>query len=136
MKKRKLDRYKEDYSKSTEYENNSISISFKDTCEKNCLLEQWNAAGDLKQLNKCLKIISSLTWTSLPSYNGLYFKRVPYVSLTKPLPEQISKDEAIFELRIGCDSARRLFGYRNKNVFHIIWFDLNHSVIPYSKIVR
>ena len=133
--KGKLEKYKAFYSEEN-YDNEDIVISFKYTCEKNFLLKDWNKPDDLKDLNSCLKTISQINWIQFLTHKGLNAKVIRGENFTKELPSNISNDETIFEVRVSNSSSKRLFGYRNKNIFYIIWFDLKHEALPYHKVKR
>lgn len=102
-------------------------FSFSDTCPNHFLLEHWQS-NELKQLIQALRDFGNRSWSELRKLKG--FKSVDQRHFSQPLPEYISPELTIWECRVT--GRARLFGYRNKNVFHIVWFDRNHEVYPMS----
>lgn len=104
-------------------------LSFKDVCPNHFQLEEWQGT-ELKQLVDTLKKLGNSTWQDALKIKGLGIKIVDPKTFSKDLPEYISPDVSIYECRVS--QRARLFGYRIRNVFHVIWFDRNHEVYPMS----
>lgn len=103
-------------------------FSFLHSSDQHCLLSDWRG-DELSELIKAFKTMEALPWNQLQRHHGLGFKVVD--SFSRPLPQAISPDETIFEVRV-CQ-RKRVFGYRAGNVFRIIWFDRNHEICPEGK---
>ena len=106
-------------------------FSFMHVADKHCLLSKWRGK-ELDELIEALKTMEQLTWDRIGTHNGLRF--TPISNPAKPLPERVSPDETIYEIRV-C-SVKRVFGYRTGNVFRILWFDREHEVCPWHKVKR
>jgi hypothetical protein len=107
--------------------NNLPNISFLHLCENNGQLHDLSKQ-DLKQLSKFLRRISSMTWSQIRSSDGIKMKKIPRYSISFSLPQTVSEDEEIFELRVS--QEHRLWGFPNNGTFYVIWFDPTHVVCP------
>ncbi|OPY59352.1 MAG: hypothetical protein A4E56_03239 [Pelotomaculum sp. PtaU1.Bin065] len=103
-------------------------FSFKFCSDNHCLLSEWDGE-EIAELIRTFKKMESLTWTGVFKHGGLRYKYIDNYS--KPLPLMVSKDETIGEIRVSKQS--RIFGFRNRNVFHIIWFDNKHEICPETR---
>ncbi|WYP28464.1 hypothetical protein NSQ54_10310 [Alkalihalobacillus sp. FSL W8-0930] len=104
-------------------------FSFKHACNHHFQLSDWQSI-ELAELIECFRKLESQSWTNImkQSKRGLGYCKVDPKTFSKSLPEYISPEHTIIELRVN--KKARLFGYRWENVFHIIWFDRNHDVYP------
>ena len=103
-----------------------ISFSYVDNTRWQ--LSKWKG-NELTDLIKCFKKMESMSWSQIKVHSGLRYK-----SLTDPPNinnDNISEDVTICEMRV-CD-VKRIHGFRDKNVFCIVWFDRDHSVCPEGK---
>lgn len=103
------------------------NISFLHLCENNGQLHDLSKQ-DLKQLSKFLRRISSMTWSQIRSSDGIKMKKIPRYSMSFALPQTVSEDEEIFEMRVS--QEHRLWGFPNNGTFYVIWFDPSHAVCP------
>lgn len=113
---------------SIDYDNVNPVFSFRHACQNNCLLSSWQTT-ELDQLVKRLKYIEQMTWKEVKANKGLNYKPVENYVLT--LPSSVPKDSVIRELKV--DDTKRLFGFRDGNIFFFIWFDREHEVEPMNK---
>lgn len=89
-------------------------------------LEEWQSR-ELKDLIDTFKKMEQLSWNDIFKHRGLNVKAIEDVNY----PKEISPDETIYEIRV-C-KVKRVFGFIDKNIFNLIWFDREHSVCPEGK---
>ena len=88
------------------------------------LLAHWTKE-ELEDLLSFFDKMEQRTWEQIiqaPGDKGLGYKHISSVSP----PEHVSPDRKIHEARV-C-RTKRVFGYREDNVFNIIWFDRTHDI--------
>jgi|HigsolmetaAR203D_1030402.scaffolds.fasta_scaffold26797_2 hypothetical protein len=102
-------------------------FSFAFACPNHFQLSEWQRE-ELKHLVDTLRRYSRMKWEEIRKVKG--FRSVDPNTFSVPLPDDISPDIVILEFRVS--KRARIFGYRSKQVFHIIWFDRNHEVYPMS----
>jgi hypothetical protein len=110
-------------------DNTAPTFSFKSCDENQFTLSKWQPK-EIEQLISTLKRLEHCTWQQIKNNKGFGYKKVDPDTLNYALPEYISPDETIIELRVS--KRARLFGYRSRNIYHIIWFDRNHDVYDMS----
>lgn len=76
---------------------------------------------------KTLKVFCSLNWSDVSSYKDLGWDRVPEGSMKFPIPPKLKKDH-LYHIKVS--RGGRLWGYRNGDVFELIWLDPQHRVTP------
>jgi hypothetical protein len=103
------------------------NISFSHLCESKGQLQDLSKQ-DLKQLSNFLRRISSMTWAQIRSSDGVKMKKIPRHSLSYALPQTVSEDEDIFEMRVS--QEHRIWGFPNNGTFYVVWFDPTHAVCP------
>ena len=72
---------------------------------------------------------SRMTWAEIMNARrqGLGSEKIPRHALRVGIPSGITDDVTVFlVLRFG--AARRLIGFRERSVFHIVWVDPKHAV--------
>lgn len=106
-------------------------FSFIHVSDKHCPLSNWRGK-ELNELIVTLQTMEQLTWDNMKAHKGLNIK--PITKFAKPLPQRVSPDETIFEVKV-CE-VKRIFGYRTGNVFRVLWFDREHEVCPWRKVKR
>ena len=87
-------------------------------CEKN---EKVAILDKLHQL-------SQLTWVQLhqsPKHSYGY-EKIPRNAIKRPVPSQITEDVTLIAFRFHGKAA--MVGYREHEIFHIIWFDRDFSL--------
>ncbi|MDQ4679890.1 hypothetical protein [Stenotrophomonas maltophilia group sp. RNC7] len=89
-------------------------------------LYEW-APNELKDLMNTFNQMEQLTWNDVLKHSGLRVKIIRDIKQ----PPHISPDESIYEIRV-C-KVKRIFGYIDKNIFNLVWFDREHSVCPEGK---
>ncbi len=104
-------------------------FSFCDSCPNHFQLSEWQST-ELKSLVDTFKNMGKRPWSELKADRGLQIKMVDPKYFSKKLPDFISQDVTIHELRVS--KRARIFGHRTGNVFNIIWFDRNHDVYKMS----
>ncbi|EOP46686.1 MAG6450 family protein [Bacillus cereus] len=103
------------------------TISFQHLCDKNGQLHELTKR-DLKHLSNFLRRVSVMTWSQIRLSDGIKTKKIPITSLRYTLPNSVSEEEEILEMRVS--QEHRLWGFQNQSTFYVIWFDPNHSVCP------
>lgn len=104
-------------------------FSFKHVDNNRYRLSEW-WGDELDQLVETFKKMESLRWPDIHRHSGLDCKHVEPYEYIAELPEMISPDVKILQIRASKKS--RIFGYRWKHVFRLVWFDKNHDVRPMS----
>lgn len=89
-------------------------------------LYDWNSS-EIRDLMDTFRKMEQSTWYDVLKHPGLNLKKIEYINY----PAHISPDESIYEIRV-C-KVKRIFGFIDKNIFNLIWFDRNHSVCPEGK---
>ncbi|MBY0597675.1 MAG6450 family protein [Bacillus bingmayongensis] len=103
------------------------TISFQHLCERNGQLDELNKK-DLKQLSNFLRRVSGMTWSQIRLSDGIKTKKIPVSSLRYALPNSVSEEEEILEMRVS--QEHRIWGFQNQSTFYVIWFDPKHAVCP------
>lgn len=101
-------------------------FKFYNADSNNWTLNEWSST-EIKDLVKTFKLMEQISWYDIQKHGGLRLKSIKNIEY----PDYISPDETIYEIRV-CDE-KRLFGFINKNIFNLIWFDRDHSVCPEGK---
>jgi len=101
-------------------------FKFSSVDSKNWTLDKWKSK-ELKHLIRTFKQMEQISWNKIHQHSGFRLKKVKNINY----PNHISPDETIYEIRV-C-KVKRLFGFIDKNIFNIIWFDREHSVCPEGK---
>jgi hypothetical protein len=114
----------------TDKENPTFSFKYAD--ENRYSLSDWTKS-EIKDLIRALKKIEGYTWEQIKKQGaktrgesvGCGFK---IIKDHPSLPEGVSKDVDISEMRICV--TKRIFGFRvpRSSIYSIIWFDRNHSI--------
>lgn len=89
-------------------------------------LHEWNS-NELKDLIKTFKQMEQIPWNNILQHGGFRIKAIKDINP----PPHISPDETIYEIRV-C-KVKRIFGFIDKNIFNLVWFDRDHSVCPEGK---
>lgn len=71
--------------------------------------------------------------SKLADYN---MQDCPNQNASKRLANQYDGADTLTRLTIEDSGSLRLFGIREANIFHIVWWDQNHEVWPENKIKR
>lgn len=108
------------------------SFSFKHIDNNRYRLSEWNPQ-EIDDLTYALRKIENLTWFQIKTQGsrksggsvGCGFKTI---SNPPRLPESISEDVTISEMRV-CQK-KRIFGFRlpSSPIYCLVWFDRNHSI--------
>lgn len=106
-------------------------FSFKHLCTNHFQLHEWGSE-ELKSLTDTFIKMEQQSWTDIMKQRkrGLGYAVVDPSTFSKSLPRHISPDVSIIEIRVT--QKARLFGYRWRNIFNVIWFDRNHEVYDMS----
>ncbi|HLO48869.1 MAG TPA: hypothetical protein VK211_10685 [Kamptonema sp.] len=117
-------------SSSTDEEHPSFRFTYAD--KNRWLLSDWTSQ-EINELIEGLKKIEKYTWGQIKGHGskkrgesvGTGYK---LINKHPTLPENVPEDVRLSEMRI--DEKKRIFGFRLKSVYYIIWFDRNHEVCP------
>lgn len=110
------------------YDDMNVVISFRKVDHGKWTLSCWKGK-ELTDLIKCFQKIEEMTWKQVYKHDGLNYGVIE--GLPKITHFKLSPDVSICEMRV-C-KVKRIFGYRDRNVFYIIWFDRDHSICPQNK---
>ena len=115
--------------KSIDYDSMSGKVAFESVVHnKTCSISDWNGR-EFKLLIDCFQKIEKLSWKQIQSDPGLNFERNKNIAL--PLPSNFPPDANLCSIRVN--QKMRLYGYRVREFFYIVWFDKNHLVCPMGK---
>ncbi|MFP3340192.1 hypothetical protein R0J91_19595, partial [Micrococcus sp. SIMBA_131] len=73
------------------------------------------------------KVLGNLSWNEITKHKGLGWDRVPEKNMKYRIPESLNKKE-LYHLKIS--RKARVWGYREGDAFHLVWFDPDHQVTP------
>ncbi|MBP0019725.1 MAG: hypothetical protein J7647_19500 [Cyanobacteria bacterium SBLK] len=98
-------------------------------------LSSWTAS-EIDDLIKGLKKIERYTWGQIRNHGsktrgqsvGTGYK---LITNHPNLPDDCPEDIKLSEMRI--DEKKRIFGFRDAEIYYIIWFDRGHSARPENK---
>lgn len=71
-----------------------------------------------------MHVLSELTWQKIKQQDRkkLGCEPIEHSSLSRPIPKHLTPDVTILSFRFNSRDAR-MVGYREYNIFHIIWLD-------------
>lgn len=95
---------------------------------RKCSIDTWHGK-DFKLLIDFFVKLESLTWKEIYNDKGLNFERNKNIALC--LPQGFPPDANLCSMRVN--DKKRVYGYRVKDFFYIVWFDKNHEVCPQGK---
>jgi hypothetical protein len=76
-----------------------------------------------------LRTFCELPWTGIHASDGLRPRPAPDSQRRNaPRPPGLSPDVNITKIRAS--GKCRIYGYRDGDVFHLLWFDRNHLIMP------
>ena len=75
-----------------------------------------------------MRLLSKLTWQEIKSSyrHGLGSEKIPRYRFFTTIPNQVADDEALLSIRFYGKAP--MVGIRRKQIFHIIWFDIDFNV--------
>lgn len=75
-----------------------------------------------------LRILSQSTWQQLHQLprHGQGYEKISRDAITAPIPDCITPDDTILAFRF--QAKKPMVGFRDGNVFHIVWFDRDFSL--------
>ncbi|QJC52765.1 hypothetical protein HGI30_15130 [Paenibacillus albicereus] len=74
---------------------------------------------------KQFKIMGSMTWNEIYSHKGFKWEEIPERSMKYAIPKSLNRT-SLFHVKVS--GKFRVWGYREDNVFHLVWIDPNHDV--------
>jgi hypothetical protein len=85
-------------------------------------------AVDKGEFAQRLQELSQLTWNQivLAPRQGFGSETIALRSIKVAVPNHITDDRRLLAFRFG--DAARIVGYREDQIFHIVWIDPNHNV--------
>ena len=112
-----------------------FSFQYYDTRQQDYCISSWSEEQILKALGR-LKDISSKSFDQLKQGGRVYsFGSVNWARTIKPngFPDAKANNvgEPFHFALIGVNNQlARVFGAYQKGVFYIVWFDINHDILP------
>lgn len=103
--------------------NVSVSFRYAEPGGKQCLSQC--GSDHTKDVIDTLRILCSLTWTQVHGHKGLGWCEIPDHSISFTRPQEIDQQIKIAEIR--CSQKGRIWGFNQRTVFHILWFDPDHD---------
>lgn len=94
----------------------------KDYCVLKCTNEE--KVGFAEKLRE----LSNLTWNEIinAQRHGMGSEKIKRVSILKQIPKNITEETTFLSLRFSGKKA--MVGYRDLDVFHIVWLDRNYEI--------
>lgn len=114
-------------------DNDTPLFSFGHLCDNNFMMHILGKT-ELKELHRFLKKISKMTWNQVRASESIGYKPIPRTSLSCAVPDSVSRDARIDEMRVT--QEHRIFGFKAEGIFNIIWFDPTHDICPEGKKKR
>lgn len=98
----------------------------KSHCLSNCTKEEKSAFADT------LHKLSQLTWNEIISSprHGVGYEKIARNAICQPIPPHIKTDINLIAFRF-CAKAP-MVGYREENIFHIIWLDRTFTLYDHG----
>ena len=92
--------------------------------------------GEVRDAVDCLRMLTTMPWIEVlksggkgKNKAGLGYTPYPDSCLRKVTrPKGLSDEVKIAGVRM--QQKGRIFGYYMKHVFHLLWFDRNHDIVP------
>ncbi len=77
-----------------------------------------------------LQTIGSRTWQELQQApkHGQGFEKIKRHAINYPIPKHLKDDESVNFLAFRFSSMKAMVGYREREIFHVIWIDRDFSV--------
>ena len=98
----------------------------KNYCISNCTTEEKASFADT------MRLLSSLSWMQIKTTHrhGIGSEKIPSGQIKAGLPQVVTEDVTLLALRF-CGKAP-MVGFRDRDVFHILWFDRDFTLYPHS----
>jgi hypothetical protein len=101
----------------------------------------WRAISpaELEQVLQRIRSFESMTWAEIErktGRSGSHCHAMEPDRLCSEAQERLTKlrlDEITELYSMRCDGAARIWGYRTGHVFHVLWWDRDHTVYPMDK---
>jgi hypothetical protein len=115
----------EEASSRTQYPSFSLRYCDPAYCISKCEISEKAAFADQ------LRILSQKTWAELYSSprHGIGCEKI-IQTLNRPLPSHLQPDQTIIAFRF--DGNKPMVGYRDGNIFYIIWFDRDYTLYDHG----
>ncbi|MFY9299178.1 MAG: hypothetical protein WAP20_08870 [Limnochordia bacterium] len=111
-----------------DYSEEQVVFSFK-SCDTRQYQLRELTREQLACLENTLVKMSKMKWKDIPGDHGLDYGPVTNPSnLRATIPQCVPPDCRLDYF--DTSQKIRIFGYRYKNVFYIVWFDKNHVIYP------
>lgn len=81
----------------------------------------------LVRMIRQFKIMASMTWEQIYAHKGLGWDEVPSHAMKWRIPTALTR-ETLNHIKIS--KRGRIWGYRERDTFHVVWLDPNHEVTP------
>lgn len=79
------------------------------------------------QMLKQFKVLGGISWDDISQYKGLGWDSIPQHRMKYTIPKSLNRDD-LYHIKVS--KKGRVWGYREGNSFHLVWFDPNHKVTP------
>jgi hypothetical protein len=95
-------------------------------CITGCNAEQKAAFIDT------MRTLSRITWLQIrfAGRRGLGTEKIDRDAINRPIPDHITEDEPILAVRFW--EKARMVGYREREIFRIVWFDANYDLYDHG----
>lgn len=79
-----------------------------------------------------IRVISQLSWAQIKSTHrhATGFEKLPRNTFKIGIPTHITEDQTLIAFRFS--GKKPMIGYRDRDIFHIIWFDNDFSVYDHG----
>ena len=112
-------------------ENRKLLFSFQyidaHYCISHCEKEDKAALADQ------LRLLGSKTWAELhqAGRHKIGYEKIPQKAIKRKVPSHLEKEDITF-LAFRFAGLKPMVGYRDREIFHIIWFDRNYSLYDHG----
>jgi|SRR6185312_4518197 len=79
-----------------------------------------------------IRRMSGMTWNEIiqSQRHGMGFETIARKAIKRPIPAHITEDVTIIVFRFS--GMKPMVGYRDKGMFHIVWFDCAFTLYDHS----
>lgn len=119
-----------------ENNNAKVRLSFEHVSTGDALCLSLAGRDDVRHAMECLRKMTSMTWMQVyqtatkdpAKKSGIHWNPYEDAAITVNRPAHVSDEHKITGIRAG--DKYRIFGFRFKAYFYVLWFDPEHTVCP------
>jgi hypothetical protein len=80
-----------------------------------------------------MKKLAQMTWRQIlltTKKSKLGSEKIPQSAISRPIPNHLTEDQSLIAIRFW--EKGRMVGYRERDIFRIIWFDCDYSLYDHG----